>query len=378
VPKLPGSILELLLTESYRQSSAIILKVTYGYSIIPSGADPLVQLIERMLRDAVTAILPMTWAVDILPWLKYLPSSCPGSAFKETARQWNKIAQDVVNIPYSFVVQKMESGSYRDSYVSRLLEQCSDGSSGIKAQLSVDDDRDIKQTAASLYMAGAETTSSTMDCFILAMLMFPEVQAKAQKEIDDVIGSDRLPCLEDRKNLPFIEGLLTEVYRWLPVLPMGLPRMAENDIKYNGYQIPKGAYIIPSVWWLCHDPQTYANPDIFDAERYREPNNEPDPREVVFGFGRRICQGRFFADSTLFITIAQTLAVFSICKALDKDGQEIQVQLELVPSSITARPKEFEFRILPRSSRHEELLQKIEDENSWEESDAHDIPTNPI
>jgi cytochrome P450 len=53
------------------------------------------------------------------------------------------------------------------------------------------------------------------------MTLHPEVQKRAQFEIDSVVGPDRLPCLEDRPNLPYVEALLSEVLRWNPVGPLG-------------------------------------------------------------------------------------------------------------------------------------------------------------
>ena len=71
-------------------------------------------------------------------------------------------------------------------------------------------------------LAGADTTLSTVQSFILAMLLYPEVQKKAQEELDRVVGTDRLPTFADRDNLPYLEALVSEVHRWMPVSPMGM------------------------------------------------------------------------------------------------------------------------------------------------------------
>ena len=62
---------------------------------------------------------------------------------------------------------------------------------------------------------------SSIHSFILAMTIFPDVQKHAQAEIDAVIGSERLPSLGDKKNLPYLEALVKEVFRWNTVLPLG-------------------------------------------------------------------------------------------------------------------------------------------------------------
>jgi cytochrome P450 len=88
-----------------------------------------------------------------------------------------------------------------------------------------------------------------MSCFFLAMILYPEVQRKAQEEIDRVVGTRRLPSFDDRGNLPYVEAIVKEVLRWHPVAPMGLPHMTTDDIIFDGYLIPKGALIIPNIWY---------------------------------------------------------------------------------------------------------------------------------
>ena len=80
------------------------------------------------------------------------------------------------------------------------------------------------------------------------MTMYPDVQHKAQEEIDHIIGNDRLPGFGDRENLPYVDAIVKEVLRWHPVAPMGLPHMTTEDDIYNGFLIPKGALILPNIW----------------------------------------------------------------------------------------------------------------------------------
>lgn len=66
-----------------------------------------------------------------------------------------------------------------------------------------------------------EQTASTLVIFILAMMLYPEVQERAWKEIDAVVGTERLPNFEDRLSLPYVEAVLRETLRWHPVFPLG-------------------------------------------------------------------------------------------------------------------------------------------------------------
>lgn len=82
------------------------------------------------------------------------------------------------------------------------------------------------------------------------MTLYPEVQHKAREEIDRVVGDGRLPTVNDRANLPYIEAVLKEVFRWHPVAPMGLPHCVTEDNVFQGYLIPKDAMILPNIWFV--------------------------------------------------------------------------------------------------------------------------------
>lgn len=87
-----------------------------------------------------------------------------------------------------------------------------------------------------------------MATFFYAMVNFPSVQRKAQEEIDQIIGNDRLPGFDDRPSLPYVEALYREVLRWHPVFPAGVPHYSTEADYYKGYYIPKGTMVIPNTW----------------------------------------------------------------------------------------------------------------------------------
>lgn len=89
------------------------------------------------------------------------------------------------------------------------------------------------------------------------MAKYPEVQRKAQEEIDRVIGSERLPNLDDRDKLPFIEAIVLEILRWHPIGPMGLPHSCDQDVVFGNYLIPKDSYLMPNVWYMLCPLSTY-------------------------------------------------------------------------------------------------------------------------
>ncbi|KGQ10461.1 O-methylsterigmatocystin oxidoreductase [Beauveria bassiana D1-5] len=338
-------------------ASAIVLEATYGYTL-ESVADPLVTLLHRMIDQIKEAFMPMAWVVDVLPALQHLPDWLPGMSFKKKAREHRQTMNEVADMPYAFVQEQMQKGTHRPSYVSSILE--TDTANSDDDQGSFDagppvrptEESDIKYTAATMYGAGVETSTSTLEAFALAMVLFPDVQRKAQQEIDSVVGPDRLPSPQDRARLPYTSNLVTELLRWWPVLPMGVVHTAQEDIMYRDYLIPKDAILMPMVWWFCHDPGCYADPAKFDPDRFSKAgSNEPDPRGVVFGFARRICPGRFFADSSLFMAISHILATLTITNDVDDKGRPKVAEIRHTPS-VASRPVEFPFKIVPRNAEH--------------------------
>jgi cytochrome P450 len=102
-----------------------------------------------------------------------------------------------------------------------------------------------KWSATSLYGGGADTTVSALSTFFLAMALFPDVQKRAQEEIDRVVGPSRLPVSSDKPNLPFIWATVQETHRWHPVVPMSIPHASSSENVIRGYRIPKGAVLLP-------------------------------------------------------------------------------------------------------------------------------------
>lgn len=194
-----------------------------------------------------------------------------------------------------------------------------------------------------MYTGGADTTVSAIQSFFLAMLLHPDVFAKAQAEIDTIVGTDRLPTFEDRERLPYTNTLVREVLRWGAVAPMGLPHVPTEDMVFDGYLIPKGSVVMPNIWHFLHDPAVYHEPFAFKPERFLSPEQggipgrqpEPDVTNVVFGFGRRACPGKELAVASLFMAATMSIAVFDLNKATDLQGNVIEPGYDFAPGTIT-------------------------------------------
>lgn len=305
-----------------RASSVNILKSTYGYTVNPSGPDPVLNNALQAMAEFPDVAKPFSWAVDFMPFLKHIPDWFPGASFKKKAKAYRRTLTDMAHLPYRFVQHQLASGIDSGCTMSRIIQKA-EAERG-DGRLAPEDEKIIVWAAGSLFGAAVDTTSVTLSAFTLAMLKYPDVQRKAQAEIDRVVGHGRLPTLADRNALPYVDGMVKETLRWWNVIPMGIPHRVDEEVEYRGYRIPEGSTIMPAVWWFMHDPDVYPEPDRFDPDRFADPaRGEPDPAKGgVYGFGRRICPGRFFADNLLFLNIAQMLATFDITRLPEGEGRE--------------------------------------------------------
>ena len=336
----------------------------------------MVDIIEHMVKNFSQAFVPFSWLIDIIPAVRYLPDWVPGMVYRKTSQEWKAINDAVTEVPYSFVKRQMANKVHQPSYVSGLLEKINI-KAGDNSTSSLDDEDAIKSTAASLYGGASETTVAAVTSVVLALVMFPEVQQRAQEEIDHVVGTNRLPTFEDRENLLYVDSIVKEAWRWNPVIPLGVTHESEEDIVCGEYVVPRGSYLVANIWWFLHDPEVYSDPDIFKPERYLPPLNENDPSQLAFGYGRRSCPGRLFADSIVYITIVQILAAFRFGKHRDAHGNEFSPKLKPVPGIINS-PSPFEFNIEPRSSHYVELLNRIEKAQERKVSDVDLLNFNTV
>ncbi|KAN0107223.1 cytochrome P450 [Russula decolorans] len=200
----------------------------------------------------------------------------------------------------------------------------------------------------------------SMYSFFLALALFPQVQRRAQAEVDVVVGRDRLPTFDDRPRLSYITALCKELLRWQMVTPIGVPHLSSKDDVYRGYFIPKGSTMVANAWAILHDPEIYPDPEEFKPERFLNEDGSvrDDPTlSLVFGVGKRICPGRHFADAIIFIVTSSVLSVFNVMKTKDENDNEIPVKAAVsARRGVVIRPEKFECSILPRDKVTEDLI----------------------
>eukprot|EP00058_Branchiostoma_floridae_P018391 XP_002603880.1 hypothetical protein BRAFLDRAFT_276924 [Branchiostoma floridae] len=164
-----------------------------------------------------------------------------------------------------------------------------------------------------LFIAGAETTSTTLYWAFLYMILNPDIQAKVQEEIHTVLGHDKPPSTAHRAQMPYTEAVLTEVARIGTILPTGVTHATSRDTSFHGYDIPEGTLVLPNLWSVHHDPEHFPNPGKFDPSRFLDAQGQyqRDDHVMPFGIGPRICLGKQLADMELFVFFTSLLQHFT-------------------------------------------------------------------
>ncbi|KAJ7432778.1 cytochrome P450 [Mycena galericulata] len=253
--------------------------------------------------------------------LRFVPQWVPGASWKRKVVPYRKTLQAMVDTPYDWVKKQMATGTSMSCVVSDLL----DSNNGFE------EERLVKWTAAGIYSA----------------------------ELEAALGQCTAPRLADRARLPYTEALISEILRTYTIGPIGLPHVAAEDDVHNGFFIPKDSAIITNNWLFYRDRKTYPEPEIFGPERFIETashRKEKAPRDVGFGYGRRVCPGVHLADTTLWLLFASLLTFFDISAPLN-DGRPVLPSGKFLDGSIS-HPEPSACQITPRKGA-EEVIRRL-------------------
>ncbi|XP_069823408.1 cytochrome P450 2D17-like [Dendropsophus ebraccatus] len=161
----------------------------------------------------------------------------------------------------------------------------------------------LLMTTYDLFVAGTETTSTTLRWALLYMILYPDVQSKVQKEIDQVIGGERKPTMGDVLQMPYTNAVIHEVQRCGDIVPFAMPHMTYKDMEINGYIIPKDTTVLVNLSSVLKDQQVWEKPFQFYPKHFLDENGKFVKREafIPFSAGRRACVGEQLARMELFL-----------------------------------------------------------------------------
>ncbi|CAE6365872.1 unnamed protein product [Rhizoctonia solani] len=169
------------------------------------------------LSDAITNHDTQDFLVNVFPAMLHIPSWFPGTGWKRIANEWRVQQERSKSDPYEWVKTQVATGSDRTSLLGLLLQDHE-----LLSELDPEErDERLKEVGVILFGGGTDTTSTFLLNFIAAMVLNPHAQARAQQELDTVLGQVKLPSISDRERLPYIRNLIDEVLRMYPIAPLG-------------------------------------------------------------------------------------------------------------------------------------------------------------
>ncbi|XP_049444369.1 cytochrome P450 2J4-like [Epinephelus fuscoguttatus] len=195
-----------------------------------------------------------------------------------------------------------------------------------------------------LFSAGSETTSSTLRWGFLYMAKYPEIQAKVQAEIDEVIGQSREPTMEDRQHLPYTDAVIHEIQRMSNIVPLSFPHFTNKEMQLDGYTIPKGVTIIPNLTSVLFDKNEWKTPNTFNPGHFlTEEGKFVKPAAFIpFSAGKRQCAGESLAKMELFLFFTSFMQHFTFSMP---DGVKPPMDFYF---GITLPPRQYEICINSR------------------------------
>ncbi|KDR73078.1 hypothetical protein GALMADRAFT_252519 [Galerina marginata CBS 339.88] len=329
-------------------SISIPMATMYGYDV-ESFEDPFIDVAEKGQRLGNSLLVPGATLLNIFPILCRIP---PVIGTQKFAAEIREMTEKMQRLPMEYCKKALAEGTAKPSFVTSFLERDASGDATEEEAIATE------KIAATVYSAGADTAIAATKSFFYAMVTNPDIQKKAQEEIDRVVGLDRLPDYNDRESMPYTEAMYRELLRWRPPGPIGVPHFTSTDDVYKGYFIPKGTAVFSNIWAMTHDETIYPEPMRFKPERFLTTGGQlnDDDKVLAYGFGRRVCVGQYVASATLWLFIASLAATFNITTAKDEWGKDIEIDGGYTDGMISQK-KPFKCSITPRSLRAKQLIE---------------------
>ncbi|EAS37458.3 uncharacterized protein CIMG_02812 [Coccidioides immitis RS] len=352
-----------------RFANSVGMVMVNGYRIT-SSSDPIVKETVEDLYD-LSRVGFSGNMLDFWPFLERVVWTLP---IYKVGRRMAKKHKDYIWKNYFGVKQRAEQGTRLPSFNRTIQERLQEG----WTEVSELEGAEIGQH---LLSGSTDTVVSTLTTCIAALCLFPDVQRKAQEEIDRVVGPDRLPRGEDEINLPYIQQLLLEAQRWCPAMPLCVARVTSGPVSWGKYNFPENTGLTINTYAIHNDPELYPEPHIFMPERWEgriKAAHGENQLLFTFGAGRRFCPGKSLAEKSLFIAIARWLWAFNTSHATDEEGNKIPIDpKDLRPGNIV-RIKRFSADVQPRNPQRAGVIRRV-----WREKcdtlldENHQWKTNP-
>ncbi|KAG8926418.1 hypothetical protein FRC00_002919 [Tulasnella sp. 408] len=198
-----------------RSLGETITELTHGAHGDDQGNDYIAEQEELLVYGTLASA---GYLVDLFPALKIIPSWFPGAQFQRDAKKWREHTNDLRQLLIEGVLKRMTANEGRSCYVVDMLEDLQKVKDETGADIS-EDIQAVYDSGFSFFQAAADTTEIGLKNFLLAVTLFPAVQARAREEIDRVVGTGRFPEFDDQGDLPYVHAIVLESLRWNPPAP---------------------------------------------------------------------------------------------------------------------------------------------------------------
>nr|XP_016851179.1 PREDICTED: cytochrome P450 2C39 isoform X2 [Anolis carolinensis] len=279
----------------------VICAITFGYRF------PLEDETFKKIMDAVAFTLAFGLSLfhllyEIFPWLmKHLPG--PHKEALNATEMLLSLAKKEIQ-EHKEQKSFQEPRDFIDFYLSEIEKRKNDPTFTY-------DDENLAQDIHDFFIAGTETTATSLKWAILLLANHPDIQDKAYKEIEDVLCSSSF-IYQDLKKLPYTNAVLHEIQRLKYPLLFGIPRQTAKDVKIRGFLIPKGTIVIPNIRTVLLDPEHWESPNEFNPKHFLDQDGHFVAREeyLAFGAGARVCLGEQLARMEFFIFLVNLMRAF--------------------------------------------------------------------
>ncbi|KAG8445798.1 hypothetical protein GDO86_010547, partial [Hymenochirus boettgeri] len=247
---------------------------------------------------------PILQIYNLFPILQNLPG--PHRTIKKNMEEFYKFIRSRL-VEYRKNLDANDQRSFIDAFCLRQKQV-----SSLEGDGSHFHEENLLRVIRHLFLAGTETTATTLRWGFLLMIKYPDIQEKVQLEISRVIGSAQ-PNYSHRMQMPYTNAVVHEIQRFADLLPVNLPHETATDVHFKGFFIPKGTYIIPLLSSVLKDETQFDHPEGFDPTNFLDSGGNFVKKEAFMPFsaGRRICAGETLARMELFIFFTSLLQKFS-------------------------------------------------------------------
>ncbi|GLT48920.1 hypothetical protein SLA2020_225080 [Shorea laevis] len=249
---------------------------------------------------------------DYVPWLGALDLQRLIPRFKAVSKHIDTILETIINEHEQDFGQRQQK-DFVDILLSRMNQHMSSHDNSQELKL---DRTKLKAVILDMIAAAFDTASTTIEWALSELQRHPQVKSKLQKELEEVVGMDKIVEETDLGKLTYLDLVVKETFRLHPAVPLLLPHESTEDITVNGYDIPKKSRILVNAWAIGRDPVAWSeNAEEFFPERFIGRDIDVrghDFQLIPFGSGRRGCPGMQLGILTVKYVLAQLVHCFDL------------------------------------------------------------------